>query len=178
LTRFATGDLATASRRRHDDVPTGGWRVCVRARVPRHRSRRGGAYDDADLDRAIQAYRFFFPTVSGLAIFRGTLDVGLVANRVFGTMDTTPRQVGFTLNSDTPYGPMMLDLREGPLVIEVPAGPLIWVALDLNQRWVADMGVPGPDAGHGGSHLLLPPGWGGEVPVWSVTTCGARRPTA
>jgi hypothetical protein len=26
------------------------------------------------------------------------------------------------------------------------------------------MGVPGPDAGKGGKHLLLPPGWEGEVP--------------
>jgi hypothetical protein len=116
------------------------------------------AYDGADLNRAIQAYRFFYPTVSGLAIFKGNLDVGLVPNRVFGSLDTKPLQVGFTLNSDTPYGPMMLDLRDGPLLIEVPAAPLICVALDLNQRWVADMGVPGPDAGNGGSHLLLPPG--------------------
>ena len=30
------------------------------------------AYDDADLNRAVQAYRFFFPTVSGLAISRAT----------------------------------------------------------------------------------------------------------
>lgn len=29
------------------------------------------AYDDADLNRAVQAYRFFFPLVSGLAIFKG-----------------------------------------------------------------------------------------------------------
>jgi hypothetical protein len=27
------------------------------------------------------------------------------------------------------------------------------------------MGVPGPDAGNGGRHLLLPPGWDGEVPT-------------
>ncbi len=29
------------------------------------------AYDDADLERAIQAYKFFYPTVSGAAIVRG-----------------------------------------------------------------------------------------------------------
>ena len=29
------------------------------------------AYDDADLNRAIGAYRFFYPTVSRLAIFKG-----------------------------------------------------------------------------------------------------------
>jgi hypothetical protein len=41
------------------------------------------AYDDADLNRAVQAYRFFFPTVSGLAIFKGNAAVGVVPNRVF-----------------------------------------------------------------------------------------------
>jgi hypothetical protein len=50
-------------------------------------------------------------------------------------------------------------------VIELPAGPLIVVALDVNQRWIADMGVPGPDAGNGGRHLLLPPGYAGAVPT-------------
>jgi hypothetical protein len=123
------------------------------------------AYDEADLNRAVQAYRFFFPTVSGLAIFKGNAAVGVVPNRVFARFATEPEQVGFTLNSDTPYGPILLDLRDGPMVVELPPGPLICVAFDLNQRWVADMGVPGPDAGNGGRHLLLPPGWDGEMPT-------------
>jgi hypothetical protein len=45
------------------------------------------AYDDADLNRAVQAYRFFFPSVSGLAIFKGNEALGLRANSVFGTPD-------------------------------------------------------------------------------------------
>jgi hypothetical protein len=102
------------------------------------------AYDDADRNRAVQAYRFFFATVSGLAIFKGNEAVGVTTNQVFGVLDTEPQQVGFTLNSDTPYGPILLDLRDGPMVLEIPPGPLIGAALDLNQRWVADMGVPGP----------------------------------
>jgi hypothetical protein len=36
--------------------------------------------------------------------------------------------------------------------------------MDINQRWVADMGLPGPDAGKGGKHLLLPPGYTGDIP--------------
>jgi len=128
------------------------------------------AYDDADLNRAIQAYRFFYPTVSGVAMFKGTADVGLVENHTFGLLDTKPRHLIFTANADTPYGPMLIDLRSGPVVIELPAGPLIVVAIDVNQRWVADMGIPGPDAGKGGKHLLLPPGYTGDVPpghhVW------------
>jgi hypothetical protein len=123
------------------------------------------AYDDADLNRAIQAYRFFYPTVSGLAMFKGNAALGLVGNQTFGYLDTKPRHVIFTANSDTPYGPILLDLRGGPMTIELPAGPLIVVAIDVNQRWVADMGLPGPDAGRGGKHVLMPPSHNRPPPV-------------
>lgn len=122
------------------------------------------ASDETDLNRAIHAYRFFYPTVSSAAIFREMKRLGVQPNKVFGYMDTQPRHVGFTLNSDTPYGGMLLDLNVGPLVIELPPGPLLGAVLDINQRWVADMGVPGPDGGKGGKHLLLPPGYEGTVP--------------
>lgn len=121
-------------------------------------------YNETDLDRAVQAYRFFYPTVSGMAIFKGNAKAGGVANEVFGVLDTQPRHVGFTYNSDTPYGFVILDLKAGPMTIEVPAGPLIILAMDVNQRWIADMGVPGPDAGKGGKYLILPPDSGDEVP--------------
>lgn len=39
------------------------------------------------------------------------------------------------------------------------------VANDLNQRYVMDMGLPGPDEGKGGKHIILPPGYKGEVPA-------------
>src|SRR5262245_747114 len=78
------------------------------------------AYDDLDLNRAIQMYRMFYPTVSGAAIFNGTGKVGVQPNQVFGWMDTQPRHVGYTLNSDTPYGALLLDLNIGPIVIELP----------------------------------------------------------
>src|SRR5262249_11354846 len=42
------------------------------------------AYDDADLNRAIEAYRFFYPTVSGAAIVRGNEDIGVIPNKIFG----------------------------------------------------------------------------------------------
>lgn len=121
-------------------------------------------FDDLDLNRAIQTYRFFYPTVSSAAIWKENLRLGIRPNQVFGTLDTLPKHVGFTLNSDTPYGAILLDLNAGPLVIEVPPGPLLGAALDINQRWIADMGLPGPDAGRGGKHLLLPPGFEGTVP--------------
>ncbi len=123
------------------------------------------AYDDADLNRAIQAYKFFDPTVSGAAIVRGNREIGVVPNKVFGILDCGPEQLIFTANSDTPYGPLLLDLGAGPLVVELAPGPLIVMSMDVNQRWVADMGLPGPDAGKGGRHLLLPPDYTGAVPA-------------
>lgn len=140
------------------------------------------AYDEADLNRAIQAYRFFYPTVSGASIIKGSEACGLVPNKIFGVLDSKPIHVGFTLNSDTPYAPLLLDLRDGPMVVELPPGPLIVVAMDVHQRWIADMGIPGPDQGNGGRHLIIPPGWEGDIPdgyhvANSTTNCllvGAR----
>lgn len=123
------------------------------------------AYNDADLNRAIQAYKFFYPTVSGEGLVKGNDSIKIIPNKSFGTLDTKPGQIGFTLNSDTPYGPIPIDLSKGPMIIDIPKGPLIVVAMDVNQRWVADMGIPGPDAGNGARHLLLPPDYKGVVPA-------------
>jgi hypothetical protein len=38
------------------------------------------------------------------------------------------------------------------------------VANDLNQRYVMDMDVPGPDRGKGGKHVILPKGYKGTRP--------------
>jgi hypothetical protein len=122
------------------------------------------AYDDADLARAIQAYKFFYPTVSFEGTWRGNLKEGVVPNRAFALLEGTPTQLVFTPNSDTPYSGLALDLSRGPFVVELPAGPLMGAANDLNQRWVMDLGLPGPDAGKGGKHLFLPPGYTGEIP--------------
>ncbi len=35
---------------------------------------------------------------------------------------------------------------------------------DMNQRWVADMGLPGPDTGKGERHLLCGPSYLGTIP--------------
>ena len=52
-------------------------------------------------------------------------------------------------------------------------------ANDLNQRWVMDLGLPGPDAGKGGKHLLIPPGFAETIPSvtvgWKWVTWCARN---
>jgi hypothetical protein len=122
-------------------------------------------YDEQDAFRAVEAYRFFYPTVSTEAIFKGMRQAGAREGSELIVLAAGPRHVGFTVNSDTPYASGVLDLgAHGPLVIDVPPGPFIGVVNDHHQRWVADMGLPGPDAGRGGKYLVLPPEFGGDVP--------------
>ena len=118
-----------------------------------------------DMRRALEAYHFFYPTVSLEGIFNGTRAAGAKDNETALLFIAGPRHTGFTLNSDTPYSGGILDLRaSGPMVIELPPGPLIGLVDDHHHRWVTDLGLPGEDAGKGGKHLILPPGWDGEVP--------------
>lgn len=122
------------------------------------------AYDDADLNRAIHAYKIFYPTISMLGLVKGLEQGGAKINETGGIIQATPATVAYTPNSDTPYGAGFLDLTAGPWVVELPAGALIGVVNDFHFRWMGDMGLPGPDAGKGGKHLLVPPGYTGAVP--------------
>jgi hypothetical protein len=122
------------------------------------------ARDAEDFQRAVTAYRFWYPTVSCEGIFNGGLELGQKINEDMMILSAGPRHVVFTANSDTPYGSGTFDLKDRPLVVELPPGPFIALADDHHQRWIMDMGLPGPDAGKGGKHLLLTPGYKGEVP--------------
>jgi hypothetical protein len=123
------------------------------------------ATDDTDFSRAVQAYHFWYPTVSNEGIFQGNRDAGIMDNAGGGMAAAGPRQVGFTLNSDTPYGSATIDLSQGPMVVEVPAGPYIGLVDDHNQTWVMDLGLPGPNAGKGDKVVILPPDYKGAVPA-------------
>lgn len=123
------------------------------------------AYDDADLNRAIHAYKFFYPTISMLGMVAGLTEQGATPNTAGGILRATPSAVAFTANSDTPYGAAFFDLTDGPWVIEIPRGALIGVANDFHFRWMGDLGIPGPDGDKGGKHLLVPPGYTGTLPA-------------
>ena len=142
-------------------VPSSGYKLEEGYPIPETAQR---ARDDADFQRAMVAYRFWYPTVSAEGIFNGNREFGIKDGEAWGIAAAGPRQIGFTLNSDTPYGSGVLDVSNGPMVIELPPGPLIGLVDDHHQGWVLDMGLPGPDAGKGGRHLVLPPDYKGEVP--------------
>jgi hypothetical protein len=122
------------------------------------------ARDDAEFQRAVTAYRFWYPTVSCEGIFDGNRSLGANDNEGFVVLSAGPRHVFFTPNSDTPYGAAVLDLTENPYVIEIPPGPFIGLADDHHQGWILDMGLPGPAGAKGGKHLILPPNYKGNAP--------------
>jgi uncharacterized protein (TIGR03066 family) len=122
------------------------------------------ARDHADFERAVTAYRFWYPTVSCEGIFNGIRKNGINDNEGITILSAAPRHVIFTANSDTPYGSGTLDLKGGPYVVELPPGPFVGLADDHHQGWILDLGLAGPDAGKGGKHQLLPPGYKGDIP--------------
>jgi hypothetical protein len=112
------------------------------------------------LRSAVEAYRFFYPTVSAEGLFNGQREAGIDDGEALALVAAGPRHVAFSANSDTPYLFGVLDLeRSGPMVIDLPPGPYLGLLDDHHQRWITDLGWLGPDQGQGARYLLLPPGW-------------------
>jgi hypothetical protein len=124
------------------------------------------ATDATDMRRAIEAYKFFYPTVATEGVFQQFVPHGMAWNKVGIIMAQDPEQQFAYANQDTPYIMAFIDLTDGPIVVEVPAGPsYIGGMVDHNQEWFGDNGLIGPNKGKGGKGLLLPPGFKGELPL-------------
>jgi len=119
-------------------------------------------YDLLDLTRAIEVYLNTIPGASLVAMRNGFRSVGLPENGI-GYTDPRANSGSFFLtpNTETTYGTTFFDLRDGPMVIEAP--PLsLCVVDDFWFRYVADLGIAGPDEGAGGKYVFLPPGYDGD----------------
>ena len=133
-------------------------------------------YDALDLMRGIDVFLNCVPGASLVALRNGFRSAGVTSPRVIGYTDPRANSRAFllTANTETTYGTTMLDLKEwGPTVVEAPPASLC-VVDDFWFRYVADMGIAGPDKGQGGKYLYLPPGYDGEVPEGYFTY---RSPT-
>ncbi|MEF3405105.1 DUF1254 domain-containing protein [Agromyces sp. CCNWLW203] len=123
-------------------------------------------FDGLDLVRGITAFLDTVPGASLVAMRRGLRAAGVDSPDKIGYTDPrcTSTPIFLTPNTETTYGLTFLDLKTwGPTVIEVPPQSLC-VVDDFWFRYVADMGIAGPDQGAGGSYLFLPPGYDGERP--------------
>ena len=127
--------------------------------------------------RAVQAYLWSLPAVNIWAMKEGSEALFGAGYHVLptwkdrinaATLVTTP-------NFDVVYAMAYLDLdRFGPLVVEAPAGvqgmfddfwqrPIVGPTIN-GHTWKGDVGLAGPDAGKGGTFVLLPPGYTGPEP--------------
>ncbi len=134
------------------------------------------AYDHLYLLRATDVFLNFQSAVSIEALKRGQASIGAdSANKVIvfdDLMDSRP--LFLTGNTDTVYALAMLDLeKDGPTVIEIPKGAGPGTLDDAFQRFVVDMGAPGPDRGKGGTYIILPPDYKGEL---KPTVNGGKNP--
>jgi len=121
-------------------------------------------YDNLDFQRAVQAYLLGLPAVNQAANRNAIRTLGPVNGTVpiFEQL-VDSRSIFLTANDNTVYSWTWVDLKGGPLVLEVPP-KVLGLIDDMWYRWVADVGITGPDHGQGGKYLLLPPGYKGSVP--------------
>ena len=121
-------------------------------------------FDNLDFQRAVQAYLLGLAPVD-MAVMRKALLAWGPANSTMVIWEDLvhPRFIGLVYNTSTSYNYAWVDLHDGPLVLEIP--PNVYGGADDHWcRWVVDVGLTGPDKGHGGRYLFLPPGYEGEVP--------------
>ncbi len=123
-------------------------------------------YDNLDFARGVEAFLSGMPAASVYAACEGISSVGAKPNVGIGITEDLmdARSLFLTPNSTTAYVMMCIDLKDGPIVVEVPPGVLGPVD-DAFFRYVADMGLIGPDKGKGGKYLFVPPGYTGNLPL-------------
>jgi hypothetical protein len=124
-------------------------------------------WDHLDFLRGVEVFLTCIPAASLEAMHQGMRELGLDACHKVAMadelLDSNP--LFLTGNTDTVYASVILDLeRDGPTVVEIPPGCGPGTVNDAWFRFVVDMGAPGPDRGAGGSYLIVPPGFDGEVP--------------
>jgi hypothetical protein len=123
-------------------------------------------YDNLDRMRGVQVY---LNTLGAASVYRmraGNAKIGAdKANKVaISAQLLNSKSLYLTANTSTLYVVWNLDTEiDGPTVIEIPPG-MLGLIDDSWFRYVADLGVIGPDKGKGGKYLVLPPGYKGDVP--------------
>ncbi len=123
-------------------------------------------YDNLDFMRGVEVFLNFIPATSIEGMCQGLIDLGCDnSNKVIvfeQLMDAN--SLFLTGNSSTVYASAVLDLKkDGPTVIEIPPGAGPGTVDDAFFRFVVDMGAPGPDRKKGGTYIILPPDYDGNL---------------
>jgi len=123
-------------------------------------------YDNLDRMRGVDVFLKCMPAASVRQLMLGPEPLGAdTYNKVMifdKLMDSKP--LFLTGNTSTLYVLPTLNLIEtGPIVLEVPPG-MLGAFNDAWFRYMQDVGPLGQDKGAGGSYLVLPPGYDGDIP--------------
>ncbi len=121
--------------------------------------------DELFFQRAIQVYQLALPAVAGAGIFYEVDKVGAQPGDVMYWSDFMTSDIELlTGNISVLYFFSYQDLSDGPIVVDVPAGSIQGHIDNIYQQVITDIGGTGPYAGDGGTILILPPNYDGEVP--------------
>jgi hypothetical protein len=112
--------------------------------------------------------------VYGAPLLRGLETVGVLTQDGLGPLPATPFNhfahagpgTGWPGDEGTLCSLAHLDLSEGPLVLQLPPSGPRYAVYQFVDAWTNDFAYVGLRAGgaEGGSWLLAPPGWDGQVP--------------
>jgi len=123
-------------------------------------------YDNLDFIRGVDVFLNFIPATSIEAMREGMVSMGVDDYNKVMVLDNLmdAKQLFLTGNGSTVYASAIIDLeKNGPTVVEVPAGAGPGTVDDAFFRYVVDMGAPGPDRKKGGTYIILPPHYKGEL---------------
>ncbi|VAW67033.1 protein of unknown function DUF882 [hydrothermal vent metagenome] len=123
-------------------------------------------FDYIDTARGVEVFLSAIPIASIEAMRLANVKMGVTSSNnvlIFDElMDSPP--LFLTGNTDTVYASGILDLKkDGPTVIEIPKGSGPGTVNDAFFRFVTDAGSVGPDRGKGGTYLILPPDYKGDL---------------
>ncbi|QFU76242.1 DUF1254 domain-containing protein [Halioglobus maricola] len=123
------------------------------------------AFDFLDTSRAVNLYTNGIAIASMYAMLEGNAKIGVEANRTIGVTEQLmdARAIWLTPNTTTPYIHAEVDVKNGPVVVELQT-PVIGLINDAYFKYVADIGMGGPDRGQGGKYLLVGEDYEGEIP--------------
>ncbi|RLC08904.1 MAG: hypothetical protein DRI24_22650, partial [Deltaproteobacteria bacterium] len=125
-------------------------------------------YDNLDYLRGIDVFLNFIPACNIEGMRVGTKSLGVSEYNEVLLMDKLmdSQSLFLTGNTDTVYASSFFDLgKSGPIVVEMPEGAGPGTVNDAFFRFVVDMGAPGPDRKKGGTYIILPPDYKGELKV-------------
>jgi hypothetical protein len=123
-------------------------------------------FDYLDTARGVEVFLSAIPIASVEAMRLANVEMGVSSSNTVlifdNLMDSPP--LFLTGNTDTVYVSGILDLKkDGPTIVEIPPGSGPGTVNDAFFRFVTDMGGVGPDRGKGGTYLILPPDYKGDL---------------